>query len=208
MNFKDLFSITLILFSVIDIVGSVPIIIDLKKKGFKIEPAKASVVALVLMSMFLYLGDAILRLFGVDSQSFAVAGSIIIFFIGLEMILGITLFKEEDSKHKSGTLVPLTFPLIAGAGTMTTIISLKSNYDSLSIQVGIILNILLVFAVLKSLGWIQRTIGEGGTAVLRKIFGIILLAIAVKMFKENFHLMITPSQVELLEQGGFFTKHG
>lgn len=208
MNLKDLFSITLILFSVIDIVGSVPIIIDLKRKGFKIEPAKASIVALILMSMFLYLGDAILKLFGVDSQSFAVAGSIIIFFIGLEMILGITLFKEEDSNHKSGTLVPLVFPLIAGAGTMTTIISLNSKYDNLSIQLGIILNILLVFAVLKSLGWIQRTLGEGGTAVLRKIFGIILLAIAVKMFKENFHLIIAPAQVEALTSSGFLSTHG
>lgn len=191
MNITHIFSVTLILFSVIDIVGSIPIIIDLKEKGMKIESGKASFIALVLMVLFLYIGEGVLHLFGLDSQSFAVAGSIIIFFIGIEMILGITLFKEDPSGGNSGTLVPLTFPLIAGAGTMTTIISLSSKYDELNILIGIVINIILVYIVLRSSNWIKEKIGPGGTAILRKVFGIILLAIAVKMFKDNFHLIIS-----------------
>lgn len=198
---KDILSITLILFSVIDIVGSIPIIIGLKEKGVKIEPGKASIVALILMVMFLFIGEAILHLFGVDAQSFAVAGAIIIFFIGIEMILGITLFKEEHT-GSTGTLVPLTFPLIAGAGTMTTIISLGSKYNQFDILVGIAMNIALVYVVLISTDWIKEKIGPGGSAILRKIFGIILLAISVKMFKENFHLMISAEQLGMLQQLG------
>ena len=189
MDIKSIISVTLILFSVIDIVGSIPIIIDLKTKGIKIEALKASLVALMIMSVFLYMGTAILGLFGVDVESFAVAGAIILFFLGLEMILGITLFRD-DPKSKSGTLVPIAFPLIAGAGTMTTIISLQSKYDNLDIQIGIIINIILVYVVLKSSGWIRKKIGPGGADVLRKLFGIILLAIAVKLFRDNFHLII------------------
>lgn len=189
MDIKSIVSVTLILFSVIDIIGSIPILIDLKNKGIKIEALKASLVALAIMSVFLYMGNSILGLFGVDVQSFAVAGAIILFFLGIEMILGITLFRD-DPKSKSGTLVPIAFPLIAGAGTMTTIISLQSKYDNMDIQIGIIINILLVYAVLKSSGWIRNKIGPGGADVLRKLFGIILLAIAVKLFRENFHLII------------------
>lgn len=189
MNIKSIISVTLILFSVIDIIGSIPIIIDLKNKGIKIEALKASIVALFIMSVFLYMGDSILGLFGVDVESFAVAGAIILFFLGLEMILGITLFRD-DPKSKSGTLVPIAFPLIAGAGSMTTIISLQSKYDNLDIQIAILINIILVYVVLKSSGWIRNKIGPGGADVLRKLFGIILLAIAVKLFRENFHLII------------------
>jgi len=189
MDIKSIISVTLILFSVIDIIGSIPIIIDLKNKGTKIEAMKASLVALLIMSVFLYLGNSILGLFGVDVESFAVAGAIILFFLGLEMILGITLFRE-DPKSKSGTLVPIAFPLIAGAGTMTTIISLQSKYSNFDIQIGILINIILVYIVLKSSGWIRKKIGPGGADVLRKLFGIILLAIAVKLFRENFHLII------------------
>ncbi len=189
MDIKSIISVTLILFSVIDIIGSIPIIIDLKNKGIKIEALKASLVALLIMSIFLYMGESILGLFGVDVESFAVAGAIILFFLGLEMILGITLFRD-DPKSNSGTLVPIAFPLIAGAGTMTTIISLQSKYDNLDIQIGIIINIILVYIVLKSSGWIRKKIGPGGANVLRKLFGIILLAIAVKLFRENFHLII------------------
>ncbi|MFT4534554.1 MAG: multiple antibiotic resistance protein [Saprospiraceae bacterium] len=189
MDIKSIISVTLILFSVIDIIGSIPIIIDLKTKGIKIEALKASIVALMIMSVFLYMGTSILGLFGVDVESFAVAGAIILFFLGLEMILGITLFRD-DPKSKSGTLVPIAFPLIAGAGTMTTIISLQSKYDNIDIQIGIIINIILVYVVLKSSGWIRKKIGPGGADVLRKLFGIILLAIAVKLFRDNFHLII------------------
>lgn len=189
MDIKAIISVTLILFSVIDIIGSIPIIIDLKNKGIKIEALKASLVALMIMSIFLYMGNSILGLFGVDVESFAVAGAIILFFLGLEMILGITLFRD-DPKSKSGTLVPIAFPLIAGAGTMTTIISLQSKYDNFDIQIGILINIILVYVVLKSSGFIRKKIGPGGADVLRKLFGIILLAIAVKLFRENFHLII------------------
>ncbi len=189
MDIKDIISTTLILFSVIDIIGNIPIIIDLKNKGIKIESGKASLVALCIMSIFLYSGESILSLFGVDVQSFAVAGSIILFLLGMEMILGITLFRD-DPKSNSGTLVPIAFPLIAGAGTMTTIISLHSKYDAIEIQIGIIINIILVYLVLKTSGWIRSKIGPGGANVLRKLFGIILLAIAIKLFRENFHLII------------------
>ncbi|MDF1694946.1 MAG: MarC family protein [Saprospiraceae bacterium] len=187
---KDIISTTLILFSVIDIVGNIPIIIDLKNKGIKIESAKASFAALLIMSIFLHSGEAILSLFGVDVQSFAVAGSIVLFLLGIEMILGVTLFRD-DPKSNSGTIVPIAFPLIAGAGTMTTIISLHSKYSSLDIQIAIIINVILVYIVLKTSGWIRAKIGPGGANVLRKLFGIILLAIAIKLFRENFHLIIT-----------------
>lgn len=183
-NAKDIVTVSLVLFSVIDILGSIPIIIDLKAKGFHIRSGKASLIALLIMSAFLYSGEALLAFFGVDIQSFAIAGALIIFFIGIEMVLGITLFRE-DPQSKSGTLVPIAFPLIAGAGSMTTIISLKTNYHAYDIQVGIILNIILVYIVLRSSGWIKEKIGPGGAAVLRKIFGIILLAIAIKLFKES-----------------------
>ncbi len=189
MDLKSIVSITLILFSVIDIIGNIPIIIELKNKGIKIESGKASLVALFIMSIFLYMGESILAIFGVDVQSFAVAGSIILFLLGMEMILGVTLFKE-DPESNAGTIIPIAFPLIAGAGTMTTIISLQSDYDNLSIQIGILINILLVFIVLRYSEWIRSKIGPGGAAVLRKLFGIILLAIAIKLFRENFHLII------------------
>jgi len=190
LDFRDIISTTLILFSVIDIIGNIPIIIDLKNKGVKIESGKASLVALLIMSLFLYSGEAILSLFGIDVESFAVAGAIILFLLGLEMILGITLFRD-DPKSNSGTLVPIAFPLIAGAGTMTTIISLQSKYSFTDIQVGIMINIILVYIVLRTSGWIRSKIGPGGANVLRKLFGIILLAIAIKLFRENFHLIIS-----------------
>ena len=194
MDIKDIVSTTLILFSVIDIIGNIPIIIDLKNRGIKIESGKASIVALLIMSIFLYSGEAILSLFGIDVESFAVAGAIILFFLGIEMILGITLFKD-DPKSNSGTLVPIAFPLIAGAGTMTTIISLRSKYTFLDIQLGIIINIILVYIVLRSSWWIRSKLGPGGANVLRKLFGIILLAIAIKLFRENFHLIISYKQL-------------
>ena len=145
------------------------------------------------MVAFLFTGESILRLFGVDVQSFAVAGALILFFLGLEMILGVKLFKEQHGSSK-GTVVPVAFPLIAGAGTMTTIISLKAKYETVDILIAIVLNIILVYIVLRSSNWIQAKLGEAGAAVLRKVFGIILLAIAIKLFKDNFHLVITPDK--------------
>lgn len=193
MLLKDIISVSLILFSVIDIVGSIPVIVNLKKQGYKIESLKASTIAFSLMIAFLFVGESLLHLFGVDVQSFAVAGSLIIFFLGLEMILGVKLFQEdadaEESAAKSGTIVPLAFPLIAGAGTMTTILSLKAKYQELDILVAILLNIVIVYVVLRSSEWIGKKLGTNGTNVLRKVFGIILLAIAVKLFKDNFFVI-------------------
>ena len=189
MEFKFLFSVTLILFSVIDILGSIPIVINLKNQGHRIESGKASLIALGIMITFLFIGERMLHLFGVDVQSFAVAGAIIIFIIGIEMIMGIRLFRD-DPDTKSSTIVPLAFPLIAGAGTLTTIITLKAKYSTEIILLAILINMLIVFLVLRASGWIGKKLGRGGANVLRKVFGIILLAIAVKLFKENFHLII------------------
>lgn len=189
VNAKELISVTLVLFSVIDILGSTPIIIDLLKKGIKIEALKASIASLLLMSAFLYGGEALLSLFGVDVESFAVAGAIIIFLMGMEMVLGVHIF-QDHSEYNKGTIVPVAFPLIAGAGTMTTIISLRADYEPINIQLGIVLNIIFVYIVLRSSRYISRKLGEGGANILRKVFGIILIAIAIKLFKENFHLII------------------
>lgn len=186
----NIFSVSLILFSVIDILGNIPIIIDLKHKGVVVDSVKAAFASLLLMVGFLYAGEGILKIFGLDVQSFAVAGALIIFFIGLEMVLGVRFFKENQGMQ-TGTIVPIAFPLIAGAGTMTTIISLKSKFENLEILAAIFLNIVVVFGVLHFSDWIKDKLGDAGAAVLRKIFGIILLAIAVKLFKENFHLVIT-----------------
>jgi multiple antibiotic resistance protein len=193
MSIQNVLSVGLILFSVIDILGNIPVIIDLKKKGVVVDSMKAAVASLALMIGFLFAGEGILKVFGVDVQSFAVAGSVILFFLGLEMILGVHFFKESQGMN-TGTIVPIAFPLIAGAGTMTTIISLKSKYENLEILAAIFLNIVIVFGVLHFSDWIKDKLGDGGTAVLRKVFGIILLAIAIKLFKENFHLVITPDK--------------
>jgi len=194
MCIEDVISISLILFSVIDIIGNIPVIIDLKDKGVEVESLQAALVSFGLMVGFLYIGEGLLKMFGVDVQSFAVAGAIILFFIGLEMILGVRFFRDSGTSSLKGTIVPIAFPLIAGAGTMTTIISLKSNYASTDILAAITLNIGLVFLVLHYSNWIKDKLGEAGIAILRKVFGIILLAIAIKLFKENFHLVITPDQ--------------
>jgi multiple antibiotic resistance protein len=185
-NIKEIASVTLILFSVIDVIGSLPVIIDLRKKVGKIESERATFVSGALMVSFLFVGERLLKLFGVDVASFAVAGALIIFLIGLEMILGRTIFKPDESSTGGAThIVPIAFPLIAGAGTLTTLISLRAEYQTANIIVGIILNLFLIYAVLKSSGWLETRLGSGGLAVLRKIFGIILLAIAIKLFKTN-----------------------
>jgi len=186
LNFQEILSVSLILFSVIDIVGSIPIIIDLKKKaGGHIESGKATLVAGVLMILFLFVGEGLLGLFHLDVASFAVAGAIVIFLLGLEMILGISIFKEDETLARTASVVPIAFPLIAGAGTMTTILTLKAEYHTANILIGIVINLILVFVVLKMSSWIEKKIGRGGEAVLRKVFGIILLAIAIKIFKGN-----------------------
>jgi multiple antibiotic resistance protein len=184
-NLKEIFSVTLILFSVIDILGSIPFIILIRKREGKIQAEKATIISAALMILFLYLGQSILQLFGLDVASFAVAGAIVIFIVAMEMILGITLIKDDPNAKGSGSVVPLAFPLIAGAGTLTTILSLRAVYQEMNILSGIVLNLIIIYIVLRSSAWLERVIGESGFAVLRRVFGVILLAIAVKIFKSN-----------------------
>ncbi|MBL3656448.1 MarC family protein [Fulvivirga sediminis] len=185
-NFKDIFSVTLILFSVIDILGSIPIVINLRKKEGAIHSGRATIISGVLMIAFLFLGQSILKLFGLDIGSFAVAGAIVMCVIAMEMILGVTLFKEDGGG--SGSIVPLAFPLIAGAGTLTTILSLRAVYETPNLLIGIVINLTFVYIVLRSTSWLEKKLGQSGFNILRRVFGIILLAIAVKIFKE--HILI------------------
>lgn len=186
MNLKEILSVTLILFSVIDIIGSIPFIILIRRREGRIYAEKATLIAAVLMIVFLYLGQSILKLFGLDVASFAVAGSIVMFIIAMEMILGITLIKDDPNAKGTGSVVPIAFPLIAGAGTLTTILSIRAVYAEVNILIGIVLNLVIVYIVLRWSNWLERVIGESGFAVLRRVFGVVLLAIAVKIFKSNY----------------------
>lgn len=183
-SFDGFFKAFMVLFAVIDIVGSIPIIIKIKEKN-EVNPAKASLVSLGIMLAFLIVGEGILGLFGVGVRSFAVAGSLILFAMAVEMIMGVELFKDDGSGGKMASIVPLAFPIIAGAGSMTTIISLQAEYSFINICLAIIANILVVFIVLKLTKRIERLLGPGGIAILKKVFGIILLAIAIKLFATN-----------------------
>lgn len=184
-NLKEIFSVTLILFSVIDILGAIPFIITIRKREGRIHAEKATIISAALMVGFLFLGQSILQLFGLDVASFAVAGAIVIFIVAMEMILGITLIKDDPAAKGSGSIVPLAFPLIAGAGTLTTILSLRAVYEEANILAGILVNLIFVYIVLRSSSWLERVLGESVFAVLRRVFGVILLAIAVKIFKDN-----------------------
>jgi multiple antibiotic resistance protein len=183
-NGNEILSVTMILFAIIDVLGSIPVIIQLRQKAGHIESEKASLVSLVLMIVFLFLGEELLKVIGLDISSFAIAGSFVIFFLAMEMILGINVFKEDDVPQ-TVSIVPLAFPLIAGAGTMTTLLSLKSEYATQNIIIGIVLNMVFVYVVLKNTTRLERLFGESGLNVLRKAFGIILLAIAIKLFRTN-----------------------
>lgn len=192
-DLKEILSVSLILFSVIDILGSIPIIVNLRQKVGHIQSEKATLAAGVLMILFLLAGKSILSLFGIGVEDFAIAGALIIFAIGAEMILGIELFKSDPDAKAGASIVPIAFPLIAGAGTLTTILTLKAEFAQINIAVGILLNLILVYVVLKSTGWLERKIGKTGLDVLRRIFGIILLSIAVKIFKTNaFPIGVSP----------------
>ena len=183
LDFREIVAVTMVLFAVIDIVGTIPIIVDMRNKVGHIESEKASIVAGIIMIVFLFVGEEFLKLIGIDVHSFAVAGSFVLFFLALEMILGIRIYKDEAMT--SASIVPLAFPLIAGAGTMTTLLSLRSQFYSINIIIAIILNILLVYAVLKSSAKIEKLLGKTGLGVIRKTFGVVLLAIAVKLFAAN-----------------------
>ncbi len=182
-DWKEFFTVSMVLFAVIDIMGSIPIIVDLRSRVGHIQSEKASLVAMVIMIAFLFVGEEILKLIGIDTSSFAVAGSFVLFFLALEMILGIRLYKDDDPSTAS--IVPIAFPLIAGAGTMTTILSLKAEFATINIICAIIINVIVVYGVLKSSGRIEKALGANGLGVIRKVFGVILLAIAVKLFAAN-----------------------
>lgn len=184
VQIDTILTLTFTLFAVIDIVGSVPLLISLKEKLGGIREFRATAISGGLMILFLFAGESFLNLLGVDVRSFAVAGSIVIFILGLEMILGIEFFKSEGDA-KSGTVVPIAFPLIAGSGTLTTIISLRANNDEVPILIAIVLNLVIVYTVLKSMNLIEKLLGKAGLLAVRKFFGVVLLAIAVKIFSSN-----------------------
>ncbi|MFC0775956.1 MarC family protein [Terrimonas alba] len=184
INFSELLTVTFTLFAVIDIIGSVPILISLKQKMGGINEARATIISGGLMVVFLFVGEALLKILGLDVRSFAVGGSIVIFILGLEMVLGLEFFKSEKD-IKAATVVPIAFPLIAGSGTLTTIMSLKANYGETTLLLAILMNLLIIYIVLKSLGAIARLLGPAGLLAVRKFFGVILLAIAVKIFASN-----------------------
>ncbi|MFZ8960584.1 MAG: MarC family protein [Flavobacteriaceae bacterium] len=182
-EFKEILSASLVLFAVIDIVGSIPLIITLREKVGHIQSGKASIIAALIMIGFLFLGEEILNLIGIDINSFAVAGSLVILFLSLEMILGITLYRDEAPETAS--IVPLAFPMIAGAGTMTSLLSLRAEYHVSNIIIAIVINIIFVYIILKTSTMIQRILGKSGINIVRKVFGIVLMAIAVKLFTSN-----------------------
>lgn len=181
----------MVLFAVIDIVGNIPIIIDLRKKVGHIQSEKASIIAGVIMVVFLFMGQRLLSLIGIDVNSFAVAGAFILFFIALEMILGITLYKEDEDEALNASVFPIAFPLIAGPGSLTTLLSLRAEYSFENILIAILLNVLLIYVVLKTSRRIERIIGQNGIKIIRKIFGVVLLAIAVKLFATNIKMLLT-----------------
>tara|TARA_B100000900_G_scaffold399360_1_gene401811 strand:+ start:9288 stop:9869 length:582 start_codon:yes stop_codon:yes gene_type:complete len=188
-NLTEIISATMVLFAVIDIVGSIPIILDIKKRAGEVHPEKATLVAMVIMFAFLFVGERLITFIGVDVNSFAVAGSFVLFVLAMEMILGVRLFKDDGSPPRVASIVPLAFPIIAGAGSMTSILTLRAEYEVVNIAIAILLNIILVYITLKLTNRLELFFGEGGIAVLRKVFGIVLLAIAIKLFSSNIKLL-------------------
>lgn len=198
INLVEIFSVFMVLFAVIDIFGSIPIIIDIKAKGNKIQALKTTIISLLILTLFLFVGEPLLGIFGVDISSFAIAGSFILFFLAFEMILGIELFKGNTPEGAS--IVPLAFPIIAGAGSITTLLSLRAEYSSIDIMIALVLNMIVVFIVLKTTKYIEKFLGQSGITVLRKIFGIILLAIAIKLFMSNVAISLTNNFPGLLDK--------
>lgn len=184
IDLKELLTVTFTLFAIIDVVGSIPILISIKEKVGGINEFRATLISGALMILFLYAGEAFLNILGLDVRSFAVGGSIVIFILGLEMVLGLEFFKSEKD-IKAATIVPIAFPLIAGSGTLTTVMSLKANYGPVTLLLAILINLIIIYLVLKSLGYIARLLGTAGLMAVRKFFGVILLAIAVKIFATN-----------------------
>lgn len=190
LNFSEILSSFLVLFVVIDITGAIPIIIDLKTKRGGVSAIKAAIFSFLILSLFLVLGDAVLRLFQVDVQSFAVAGAIILFVMAVEMIFGVEIFKNDGPVGTGATLVPMVFPLIAGAATITTLLSLRAEYHTINIGLALVLNMIVVYLVIKYVGLVEKLVGKNGVYILRKFFGIILLAVSVRMFINNITQLI------------------
>jgi len=185
LNLKEIITAFMVLFAVIDVIGNIPIIIDLRKKVGHIQSEKASIISGLIMIVFLFVGKQLLTFIGIDVNSFAVAGSLILFFIALEMILGITLYKDEEDGHVTASVFPLAFPLIAGPGSLTTLLSLRAEFRIENIIVAVLINIIFIYIVLKTSSKIEKIIGVNGIKIIRKIFGVILLAIAIKLFAAN-----------------------
>ena len=186
IKINDIITITFTLFAIIDVVGSVPIVINIKKQHPEFKPAGTTLFAGSLMILFLFVGEQLLDIIGVDLRSFAMAGSFVVFLLGLELISGRNFFKSEKDAGSAGSLVPLAFPVLAGSGTLTTILSLKAVYNVYNILIAIIINLIIMFLVLKSVDWIEKKLGKAGILVLKKFFGVILIAIAIKIFESNF----------------------
>ena len=181
---------SMVLFAVIDIIGSIPIIINIKQSTGQIKPALATLVSFGIMYAFLFLGESILKVIGINVNSFAVAGALVLFLIALEMVMNIRLFKEDEHTTRAVSIVPIAFPVIAGAGSITTLISIRAEYDTVNIAIALALNMVLVYVVLRLTNVIEKFLGKGGIAVIRKVFGVILLAIAVKLFSSNIKLLL------------------
>ncbi len=185
LNAKEIFTASMVLFAVIDIIGNIPIIISLRQKAGHIHSEKASLIAVVVMILFLWVGESILKLIGINVNEFAVAGAFVLFFIALEMILGVTLFKDDGSSPKVASVFPLAFPMLAGPGTLTTLLSLRAEYEIQNVIIAVLLNTVVIYIVLKTSSRLQRFLGKNGISVIQKVFGVILLAIAVKLFASN-----------------------
>tara|TARA_R100001369_G_scaffold88457_2_gene125019 strand:- start:382 stop:963 length:582 start_codon:yes stop_codon:yes gene_type:complete len=184
-NFKQIATATMVLFAVIDIIGSIPVIISLREKSKEIKSGRASIISAVVLIVFLFIGERILNLIGINVNEFAVAGALVLFFIALEMVLGITLFKQQDHDLGMATVFPIAFPIVAGPGSLTTLLSLRAEFELENIIVAIFVNIIVVFIVLRTSGSLQKFLGKNGIGIIEKIFGVILLAISVKLFTSN-----------------------
>ncbi|MBN9485178.1 MAG: hypothetical protein BGO70_10665 [Bacteroidetes bacterium 43-93] len=183
-DISEIFTVSFALFAVIDMLGSIPVLLSLKKRMGEISAVQATLVSGILMLLFFFIGEQVLNFMGLDIHSFAIAGSIVVFILGLEMVLGLEIFRAEKD-NKSGNVVPIAFPLIAGSGTLTTVMSLKATYHAYNILIAIFINLIFVYITLRSLNLLERALGPSGILVVRKFFGVILLAIAVKMFRGN-----------------------
>ena len=189
LNLKEIVTAFMVLFAIIDITGSVPVILELKERNGKVEAGKAALISFAMLVVFLFMGEAVLRFFNVDIPSFAIAGAIVLIAVAIEMTFNVTLFKSGASQE-SGTIVPLVFPLIAGAGSLTTCLSLRAECSAINIIIAIALNMIVVYFVIKKVNWVEKLLGKGGIYILRKMFGVILLAMSVKLIVTNLSLLL------------------